>query len=61
MIDYANELALGMNDALHIAMAKTLTPPVIMVTSDGGKGIGKMKGICAKVDLEVFDPEKTEI
>ena len=56
MTQYAKDYELSCNDALHIAIAKTLTS-VIMVTSDGGKSLGKMKGVCAKVGLEVFDPE----
>ncbi len=57
MTKYAKNYELGTNDALHIAIAKTLTPVVIMVTSDGGKNLGKMKGVCAKIGLEVLDPE----
>lgn len=58
MIEHAHKYELGTNDALHIAMAKTLNPSVIMVTSDGGKRAGKMKGVCAEMGLEVFDPEQ---
>jgi len=57
MREYAMDYELSANDALHIAIAKTLTPEVIMVTSDGGKSFGKMKGVCAEIGLEVFDPE----
>jgi predicted nucleic acid-binding protein len=57
IIEYAMIYELSTNDALHIAIAKTLTPVVIMVTSDGGKSLGKMKGVCAKIGLGVFDPE----
>jgi len=61
MIEYAMKYELSTNDALHIAMARTLTPPVIMVTSDGGKSdSGKMKGVCSQIRLEVFDPETTQ-
>lgn len=58
MTEHANKYELGVNDALHIAMVKTLTSSVIMVTSDGGKRAGKMKGVCAEIGLEVFDPEQ---
>lgn len=55
--EYAVKYELSTNDALHIAIAKSLDPAVIMVTSDGGKGAGKMKGVCAEIKLVVFDPE----
>lgn len=58
MMEHATTFELSANDALHIAIAKTLTPAVIMVTSDGGKGAGKMKGVCAKIGLEILDPER---
>jgi len=58
MTEYAMIYELSTNDALHIAIAKIHSPPLIMVTSDGGKGSGKMKGVCAKIGLEILDPER---
>ncbi len=57
MIRYAEKYELGTNDSLHIAMASLCNPPVIMVTSDGGKNEGKMKGICKEINLHICDPE----
>ncbi|MEN9849159.1 MAG: hypothetical protein RL368_1899 [Pseudomonadota bacterium] len=58
MLRYGGDYALGTNDALHIVMAKTFSPEMIMVTSDGGKSDGKMKGVCRELGLNIFDPEQ---
>ncbi|MDM8547580.1 PIN domain-containing protein [Candidatus Venteria ishoeyi] len=56
---------LDTNDALHIATAKMLQPPVTLVTSDGGKSRGlntaKMKCACDCINLKYFDPELDDI
>jgi len=58
-----NACSLDTNDAIHIAVAQKLPPPVSMVTSDGGTKknendrAAKMKCVCEAISLEVFDPE----
>jgi predicted nucleic acid-binding protein len=58
MVSYGKNYALGTNDALHIVMAKTFSPEMTMVTSDGGKSDGKMKGVCRELGLNILDPEQ---
>lgn len=58
MRNYGTKYELGTNDALHIVMARAMTPVVIVVTSDGGKNSGKMKGVCKEIGLAVYDPEQ---
>jgi len=57
MMKYAATYELGTNDSLHVAIASLCTPSVIMVTSDGGKNDGKMKGVCKEIKLSAYDPE----
>lgn len=63
MMDHARRYTceLGTNDAIHIAIAKLMEPPVILVTSDGGKKRGpnsaKMKCVCDRIGLQWLDPE----
>ncbi|MDD2814122.1 MAG: type II toxin-antitoxin system VapC family toxin [Thiotrichaceae bacterium] len=56
ILAHAMTYELSANDALHIAMAKMI-PHAVMVTSDGGKNSGKMKGVCHSIGLAVLDPE----
>ena len=64
MLNYArkNGCSLDTNDALHLAIAKNIQPPVIIVTSDGGKkrgdNLSKMKCACERIGLQFFDPEQ---
>jgi predicted nucleic acid-binding protein len=58
---HGHNCGLDTNDALHIAVAQSLPPPIKLVTSDGGKAKGeklaKMKCACQCIGLDFFDPE----
>jgi predicted nucleic acid-binding protein len=59
LLEYGKELNFGSLDALHIAIIESgwKTGEICFVTSDGSGG-GRLIGVCKKLQISVYDPEK---
>lgn len=58
------QYSFGTVDALHIATVKILqqtTPNLVMVTSDGRQGQGRLKQVCREDGIAFYDPEITSV
>jgi len=59
LLNHAENLNFGSLDALHIAIIESgwKTGEICFVTSDGSGG-GRLIGVCKKLQISVYDPEK---